>query len=138
MRLSGLVTPRPAFRLRRRTCSQLALTSCCLQAGLGNDNRGRQRGQGVSWCRQCLCGCWLGVYLVQLSPRDFIFPSISDLAFLCIARPDIYIYIFLSIMGDYGLDLSQTQAVEESIFPCAEANEVSVLVTGFGVCEIPL
>ena len=41
-------------------------------------------------------------------------------------------------MGDYGLDLSQTQAVEESIFPCAEANEVSVLVTGFGVCEIPL
>lgn len=41
-------------------------------------------------------------------------------------------------MGDYGLDLSQTQAVEESIFPCAEANEVSVLVTGFGVREIPL
>ena len=78
--------------------------------------------------------------MVQLSPRDFIFPSISDLAFLCVARPDIYIYIYiyLSIMGDYGPDLSQTQAVEESIFPCAEANEVSVLVTGFGVCEIPL
>lgn len=41
-------------------------------------------------------------------------------------------------MGDCGPELSQTQAVEESIFPCGEADEVSVLVTGFGVCEVPL
>ena len=41
-------------------------------------------------------------------------------------------------MGDCGPGLSQTQAVEESILPYAEADEVSVLVTGFGVREIPL
>ena len=41
-------------------------------------------------------------------------------------------------MGDCGPEIVQTQAVEESSYACAEAEEVSVLVTGFGVCEVPI
>ena len=97
MKLSGLVTPRPAFRLRRRTCSQLALTSCCLQAGLGNDNDGDNED------RACLgadnvSAAVSPVYIWFNFPTETSFSPASPIKNLFASLIYIYsVYIYISV-----------------------------------------